>query len=234
MTREAIVLAGGLGTRLREVVQDLPKPLAPVAGRPFLAWVLDRLVDEGVGHVVLATGYKADLIEKALGASWRGVPLSYAVERRPLGTGGAVRYAADLTKGNTIHIVNGDTFLRYSLEGLETSTRSAGLGIGMALAEVDDTSRYGAVGLVDGRVRAFSEKGAHGPGLINAGCYYLDASAMQRLPERENFSLERDFLEAAVATIGVAGYRDTDGFIDIGVPADYARAQQLFRHDQCP
>ncbi|MGX5730464.1 nucleotidyltransferase family protein [Pseudoxanthomonas beigongshangi] len=234
MSREVIILAGGLGTRLREVVHDLPKPLAPVAGRPFLAWLLDRMVDEGVEHVVLATGYLADRIESALGHSWRGVPLTYAVETQPLGTGGAVRNAVTMTGENGVHIINGDTYLRYSLEALESSTRSAGMNIGMALAEVDDTSRYGAVGVDRGRVKKFAEKGTSGPGLINAGCYYLDDHAIKQLPERSSFSLERDFLESAVDGIGIAAYRDTSGFIDIGIPVDYARAQQLFRQVECP
>src|SRR5690606_36931271 len=135
---QAIVLAGGFGTRLREVVADLPKPMAPVAGRPFLAWLLDSLAVAGLRKVVLATGYMADTIEQFAGASWNGMALAYSREEEPLGTGGAVRLAlGQVDPGMGVHVVNGDTFLRYSPGALEAAAATAGVEAGIALAHID-------------------------------------------------------------------------------------------------
>ena len=224
---EAIVLVGGLGTRLRKVVSDVPKPLAPVAGRPFLAWVLDHLADAGIRRTILATGYMADKVEQAIGRDWGGMEIRYSVEDEPLGTGGAIRNALALLAGNSVHVLNGDTFLDYAPAGLEAATRDAGAALGIALAQVQDTARYGAVRLDQSRIVGFSEKGEQGPGWINAGCYYLTERALSALPETSAFSLEKRVLEP-LATAGQAiGYTLTSRFIDIGVPDDYARAQAL-------
>ena len=109
---EAIILAGGLGTRLRGMVSDVPKPLAPVAGRPFLAWVLDSMADGGIARIVLATGHMADKVEAAIGRSWRGMEVVYSVEPQPMGTGGAIALARNLLRGHGAHVINGDTYLQ--------------------------------------------------------------------------------------------------------------------------
>jgi len=228
MIREVIVLAGGLGTRLRDVVRDVPKPLAPVAGRPFLAWVLDQLCLENVDHIILATGHMAALVERSIGSSWNGVPVTYAIEYEPLGTGGAIRFAAGFTQGRGVHVVNGDTYLRYSMKRLEHSLDQEGPAMAMALAFVEDTFRYGRVQVDEGRVVAFEEKGCSGPGLINAGCYYLGPRALQALPAVDKFSFELDFLRGQIREAGIVGYSETEAFIDIGIPSDYARAQYVF------
>lgn len=225
---EAIVLVGGLGTRLRAVVSDVPKPLAPVAGRPFLAWVLDQLAAGGIRRVLLATGHMAATVEAAVGRQWSGMEIAYSVEDAPLGTGGAVRLAAARLLGDAAHVLNGDTFLRYSPAALEQATRAAGAIAGVALAGVGDVSRYGAVEVADGMVSAFREKGGQGPGLINAGSYFLTAAALDALPAQAAFSLETGFLHPQAASGGLAAFTATSGFIDIGVPEDYARAQELF------
>jgi len=225
---EAIVLVGGLGTRLRAVVADVPKPLAPVAGRPFLAWVLDHLAGNGIRRAVLATGHMAGKVEAAIGRRWSGMDVDYSVESEPLGTGGAVRLAAATLHGEGAHVLNGDTFLRYSPAGLEDATRAAGAIAGLALAQVGDVSRYGAVQVVDGTVATFREKGGRGPGLVNAGCYFLTAGALDALPAQAAFSLETAFLHPQAGTGRLAAFAQTSGFIDIGVPEDYARAQELF------
>lgn len=225
---EAIVLVGGLGTRLRDVVSDVPKPLAPVAGRPFLAWVLDHLAEGGIRHVVLAAGYMADKVEHAIGREWRGMAIDYSIEAQALGTGGAVRQARGLLHGHAAHLLNGDTFLRYSPAALAASVGRAGARIGVALARVADVGRYGAVECEGGRVIGFREKGQAGPGLVNAGCYFLTPGAMASLPEEARFSFETAVLQPMVEAGCVHGFDGTSGFIDIGVPEDYARAQALF------
>jgi len=225
MADEAIVLVGGLGTRLRAVVSDVPKPLAPVAGRPFVAWMLDQLAACGIRRTILAAGYMAECVESMIGQHWNGMALDYSIEDQPLGTGGAVRKAAAMLQGDTgVHVVNGDTFLRYQPAALEQATRRAGASLGIALAHVTDVARYGAVDVRDGEVIGFREKGSHGPGLINAGCYYLDDAALRALPAKACFSLEADVL-APNAGRGIAVLAQTADFIDIGVPDDYRRAQ---------
>lgn len=225
---EAIVLVGGLGTRLRPVVEDLPKPLAPVAGRPFLAWILDHLAMAGIRHVVLASGYMAERIEHAIGRRWHGIDVEYSVEPEPLGTGGALRLAAGRLHDGAAHAVNGDTFLRYHPADLERAVRAEGAALGLALAYVPDVARYGAVECEAGRVTGFREKGGTGPGLVNAGCYFLTERALAALPAAPRFSFEGAVLEPLAQRREVVGFTATRDFIDIGVPEDYRRAQQWF------
>ena len=227
-TDEAIVLAGGFGTRLRGIVDDVPKPLAPVAGQPFLAWLLDRLATGGMRRCILATGYLSDVIEQRIGARWQGMEIAYSVEPEPLGTGGAIRLAAGCLHGEAAHVLNGDTWLEYDAAALEDAASATGAPMAIALARVDDVARYGAVDIDNGRVTGFREKGESGPGWINAGCYFLGADALAALPARDAFSFEQDVLQPRVQAGAVAAFTATVGFIDIGVPEDYASAQLQF------
>ena len=227
-TDEAIVLAGGFGTRLRGVVDDVPKPLAPVAGRPFLAWLLDRLAANGMRRCILATGYLSDVIEQRIGTTWQGMDIAYSVEPEPLGTGGAIRLAAHQLHGDAAHVLNGDTWLEYDPRALEAIARQRLAPMAVALARVDDVARYGAVDIDQGRVVGFREKGEAGAGWINAGCYFLGADALAALPALDAFSFEQAVLQPRVQEGAVAAFTATAGFIDIGVPEDYARAQLQF------
>ncbi len=225
---ECIVLAGGKGTRLRSVVSDVPKPLAPVAGRPFIAWLLDRLARQGIRHTILATGYLAEQVELAVGQRWNGMAISYSCERAPLGTGGAIRLACKHLNEPSCHVVNGDTYLEYSLRPLEHVVEEMNASMGMVLAPVDDVSRYGAVVVSNQRAVGFSEKGQQGPGLINGGCYLLTERAINSMPATSRFSFEQDVLVPAVEKSDIAVIDGAEKFIDIGVPEDYARAQSIF------
>lgn len=227
-TDEAIVLVGGLGIRLRAIVSDVPKPLAPVAGRPFLAWLLDHLAAQGTRHVVLAAGYLAERVINGIGKEWRGMLVDYSIEASPLGTGGAVRQACGKLQGAAAHVLNGDTFLRYDPRALEQAVHHASADLGMALAHVDDVARYGAVIREGKRVSGFKEKGESGPGYINAGSYYLTPAAIQALPSEQAFSFESRVLAPLTLAGRVCGFDATSEFIDIGVPEDYRRAQSLF------
>lgn len=224
--RDVLILAGGLGTRLRSEVPDLPKPLAPVAGQPFLTYLLDRYAALGMKRVILATGYLGELVERAIGPRWKGMEVLYSREEAPLGTGGALAQAARLCSGAGLHVCNGDTYLEYDPAALETAAEA--LPIAIALASVPDVGRYGAVEVASGRVRRFREKGGGGAGMINAGCYFLTAEGLASLPALERYSFEQEVLEPWVARGSVGAMADTSGFIDIGVPEDYARAQRLF------
>lgn len=227
-TEEAIILAGGLGTRLRAVVSEVPKPLAPVAGRPFLALLLERLAERGIRRVILATGHLAQQVEATFGRRWASMEVVYSVEHEPLGTGGALRQAISALTGSAVHVMNGDTWLDFDPFALERFAASAGKPLAMALAHVQDVSRYGAVEVRGGVVEAFREKGETGPGWINAGCYFLTADALSALPQRTAYSFESDVLRPRAMSRDVAAFTETRGFIDIGVPEDYFRAQSLF------
>lgn len=225
---EAIVLAGGLGTRLRDVVDDVPKALAPVAGRPFLAWLLDALANQGLRRVVLATSYRGDQVEAVLGTVWNGMSLDYSREPEPLGTGGAIAQAMQSVVGDACFVLNGDTWLDLDYMRFDAATKTAGARLGVALAAVPDVARFGAVCVDGGRIAGFIEKGQRGPGLVNAGVYSMSRSLLDGFPPGKAFSFEREVLVPAVARETVFGYAGTGGFIDIGVPDDYLLAQARF------
>ena len=225
--REAVVLAGGFGTRLKSVV-DVPKPIAPVRGRAFLGWLLDRLSHCGFTHVVLATGYRAECVQEAIGSAWRGMRISYSIETTPLGTGGAVAQASNLIVANGCHVMNGDTYLHYDPAALEALVEASDASVGVVLAKVDDVSRYGAIDLDGKWVDRFSEKHGAGPGLINAGCYFFTGTALEDLRSLARpFALETGFLVGLAATKRMVALPGAEHFIDIGIPDDYVRAAQV-------
>jgi D-glycero-alpha-D-manno-heptose 1-phosphate guanylyltransferase len=223
---EAIVLAGGFGTRLRGVVSDVPKPMAPVAGKPFLEILLRALASKGFGRVVLSLGFMADKISGYFGDQFAGMELTYVVEDHPLGTGGAVRLALANCQEDHVFVFNGDTFLDLEVDEVERlwQERYNPIIVGRI---VPDTARYGCLLTEHGRVTGFSEKGVAGPGLINAGCFVLDRSELNGFALHHAFSLETDFLANAVQRIPVDVFVTEGLFIDIGIPEDYARAQTL-------
>jgi D-glycero-alpha-D-manno-heptose 1-phosphate guanylyltransferase len=225
---EAIVLAGGLGTRLRRVVDDVPKPMAPVLGRPFLAYVLDQLVDSGFHAVVLAAGYRHEVIRSYFGDEYRGLALVWSVESKPLGTGGALQLAYDRAHSGDVFVLNGDTYLELDYRAMLKAHLSAGAQLSVAICQVPDVARYGALEVSDGIVRGFREKGQSGPGWINGGTYVLGPALHDRLPKRGAFSFEQELLAPEVQSIRPLAFLTTGLFIDIGIPEDYARAQELF------
>jgi D-glycero-alpha-D-manno-heptose 1-phosphate guanylyltransferase len=221
-----------MGTRLRSVVADVPKPLAPIGARPFLAYQLDAFAAAGMQRVILATGYRAEQIHSAIGGHWAGMEVVYSYEDEPLGTGGAIRRAAGHVTGNGVHLANGDTFLRYSPGDLEAVVRERGARLGIALAHVPDVGRYGAVEVEGDRVRAFREKGGRGDGLINAGSYFITAEGLSMLPTESSYSFEERVLLPWTMEGEVVAFADTRDFVDIGVPEDYARAPHILA--ACP
>lgn len=225
---EVIILAGGRGTRLRSVVAEVPKPLAQVAGKPFLTYLLNFYAGVGFRRAILSTGYMAEAISDFVGARWRGMDVVCAVEPEPLGTGGAVKHAASYLHGDTAFVANGDTWLRFSPDELREQTIATDGWLGMALAHVPDVARYGSVRLEEGKVAGFEEKGRAGPGWINGGIYYLTSMALERMPSQDAFSFEVELLRPMAEAGRVAGYDRTREFIDIGVPEDYFKAQAQF------
>lgn len=222
----AIVLAGGLGTRLRAVVPDWPKPMAPVRGEPFLAYLLRYLGRQGVNSVLLSVGYKRDAIQTYFGSRFHDMDIGYCAEEEPLGTGGAIIKALRQLEGDRVFVVNGDTLAHVNYVAMNDLHERSAANITMALSPVPDTSRYGAVEVMDGRVTRFSEKGRSGPGLINVGVYRVSRDFLLGQAFPEKFSFESDFLYPRVAALGPAALVTDGYFIDIGVPEDYQRAQQ--------
>lgn len=224
---EAIILAGGQGTRLRSVVADCPKPMAPVGGRPFLEILLGRLIQQGIDRCILSLGYQAQMIRRHFGASFAGVELVYHIEDTPLGTGGAIRQCLKLVAQDHALILNGDTYLEFDLRQLASLWQAQHLPIIVARA-VADTARYGRMTLCHNRVMAFAEKGVAGKGYINAGVYVFPVDLLNDYAGGRKFSIESDYLQYAVKTTPFLAYTTQGVFIDIGTPEDYARAQSEF------
>ena len=224
---ECVVLAGGMGTRLRSVVAGLPKCLAPVAGRPFLDYLADDLRQAGFGHIILSLGYRHEDVEAWAAARPDRHLFSCVVEKEPLGTGGGVRLALEQAREEQVFVLNGDTYFGVDFRSLQSFHQRSGATATLALKPMRDFDRYGEVVCdPDGRITAFREKRPCTAGLINGGVYLLRRDALQAMPGK--FSLEKDFFEPLAAQGVLAGFRSEGYFIDIGIPADYVRAQQDF------
>jgi D-glycero-alpha-D-manno-heptose 1-phosphate guanylyltransferase len=221
---EAIVLAGGLGTRLRELVPDLPKPMAPVAGKPFLEILLRRLSAKGFRRVILSVGFMSEKIIGHFGERYAEIDLVYEVEAQPLGTGGAIRAALARCVSDHAFIFNGDTYLDIEADALERLWQVSRHPV-IVVREVSDAARFGRVEMHDGRILNFLEKGSPGPGLINAGCYVLPRHVLDDFTLGQPFSLETQFFAEYLQRIQFDGFVTHGRFIDIGVPDDYLLAQ---------
>jgi D-glycero-alpha-D-manno-heptose 1-phosphate guanylyltransferase len=228
MTMEAIVLAGGLGTRLRSVVADLPKPMAPVAGRPFLAWLLDELAQVGFTKAILAVGYKHETIQQYFGDRHGQMELVYSIETEPLGTGGALKQALTLATAPQVFVINGDTHITLNYQAMRQAHEQAKAKLTIAACAVPDVGRFGAMDIdSQGHVAGFFEKGRTGPGHINGGVYLLAKNLLANHPLPEKFSFENDFLLPNLVAIKPLAFLTEGAFLDIGVPEDYARAAEF-------
>ena len=226
---EAIVLAGGLGTRLREAVPDVPKPMADIGGRPFLSYVLDLLARQGVGRVLLAVGHKHEVIQHHFGPRYGNLLIEYVVEPEQRGTGGAVREALEHCRTADILVLNGDTYFDVDLLEMLAFHRAHQADITIALKRVGDTGRYGAVVPgQDGRIAAFREKSHTGAGLINGGVYAVKRGIGEQLRDLDApFSFEEDFLQRSMTRLSAYGFESDASFVDIGIPEDYAEARRM-------
>lgn len=218
---EAIILAGGMGTRLRARVSDVPKVMAPVNGVPFLDYVLNMLIRYGVRHFVFAVGYKAPAILAHYGGSYKGVRIDYAFEDTPLGTGGAIKNAMSYCDGERAVIVNGDTLCDVNIPAMLACHLKAGRPVTLCAKQMYDFDRYGSLEIKNGRVKAFTEKKPVKSGKINAGVYIAEKSLFESINKVE-FSFEREVLENE--SIHITAFESDGYFIDIGVPQDYDRA----------
>lgn len=225
---EAVVLAGGFGTRLKAAVPDLPKPMAPINGEPFLKILLRLLANKGFSRVILSLGYKAEIIKNYFGSTCYGLVIDYVVEEYPLGTGGALKLAFEKVLDDRAFVFNGDTFIDVDINKLEASS-AVGNYSWLVGKEVSDTQRYGRIISENTTIIGFSEKGIPGPGLINAGCYLFKKSIFDDFDLGSTFSLEEDVLPKLIDQQSFKVLSSDGLFIDIGIPEDYKLSQELLR-----
>lgn len=222
---KAIILVGGFGTRLATVVPDQPKPMAPIQGKPFLAYLVEYLKSQGFTSVTFSVHHMQEKIRDYFHSNDAGIEIDYVYESSPLGTGGAIQYALRQKKFDVpVFILNGDTFVQMDYRNMYAQHCHSHAELTMALAEVDDVARYGQVVVSDGIVKSFCEKGKTGSGAINAGVYLLNPDVLTRYHLPEQFSLEKDFLLPHVNDLNIHAFTTNNYFIDIGVPDDYERA----------
>lgn len=220
---QVLILAGGLGTRLRSVVSDRPKPMAEVNGKPFLEYLIRNLVNKGYKEFIIAVGYKKEkIIEYFNDGSDFGCNIKYSIEEEPLGTGGAIANAKRLINGDIL-VLNGDTFFDIDFKALEKLHKEKQSKYTLALRKVDNVSRYGAVEFdEDDKIIGFSPKGENSESsYINGGIYIVKKEIIDNLEENKFISLENDIIPNIVNKGNMYGYKSNDYFIDIGIPEDY-------------
>jgi D-glycero-alpha-D-manno-heptose 1-phosphate guanylyltransferase len=225
---DIIILAGGLGTRLKTVVSDLPKCMAPVNGKPFLAYVIDHFQQQGIVNYIFSLGYKHEaIIEYLSHFTTHDSPLTfqYSIEEEPLGTGGAIKKACSLAKSENVFVTNGDTLFKADSSALQNFHFLKNADCTLALKPMKNFNRYGVVELNnDDSVKHFNEKKYYESGLINGGLYMLNVADFLNEPFPEKFSFETAYLEKLYNKKRMFGLVQDEYFIDIGIPEDYAKA----------
>jgi D-glycero-alpha-D-manno-heptose 1-phosphate guanylyltransferase len=228
----AVILAGGLGTRLRSAVPDLPKPMAPIGGRPFLEYQLDYWIAQGINRFVLSVGYRHEAIIEHLGTRYRNVELEYVIEERPLGTGGGFFLAAEKAcRGEPFLLLNGDTYFAADWKALNAYALAHDADCCFSLFRTSEKGRYMGIEVSpQGQITSLTSGSAHGFRLANGGVYWVHPRVLHgcRFVSGEKASLEDDIFPAALASgQRLFGIEFTGTFIDIGVPDDYHRAATL-------
>ena len=223
--KEAIILAGGLGTRLQQVLPDVPKCMAPVAGRPFLFYVINYLRSHGVEKFIFSLGYKHELVTQYLKEQFSTLDYKNSIETEPLGTGGAIKLACDKVSGKSVFVANGDTLFKVNISGMATFHNQHHSDCTLALKPMMNFNRYGVVELnQDDSIKSFKEKKHYKTGLINGGLYALNISKFLEEDLPIKFSFEKEYLEKFYPHKKMYGFRQDEYFIDIGIPEDYKRA----------
>ena len=224
--KEAIILAGGFGTRLQSVINSIPKPMSPIGEKPFLEFLLKQLSLFGFSRVILSVGYLHEIIRQRFGHSFDAMQLDYCVEDAPLGTGGAIAQAMQHTTADHVLTMNGDSILLTSLKHFHEFHCKQDTNVSIALKAETNVDRYGTV-IVDGtRIVRFEEKRHVAEGVFNAGLYWLHTSVGNHLLDiPPPFSIEKEIFEKQIFPLSGCVYHDY--FIDIGVPEDLYRAQNV-------
>ena len=225
---EAIILAGGFGTRLSKVVSDVPKPMAPINERPFLEYLLDDLNNKGINRFILAVGYKKEVIKNYFRERYKNIEIIYSDEDIPLGTGGAIKKALTLSKAEDIFIVNGDTFFDVDLKEMYKFHKENNSNLTLAIKKMEKFDRYGSLVLEENKIIKFEEKKYIEKGYINGGVYLLKKNILSNKKE-DSFSFEKDILENKELKIEKYGYKSEGYFIDIGIPEDYYKFEEKIK-----
>jgi D-glycero-alpha-D-manno-heptose 1-phosphate guanylyltransferase len=224
---EAIILAGGMGTRLKPVLANIPKPMAPVGDKPFLGYLFKYLELHGIDSVILSVGYRYELIAGYFGNRFGKAKVRYSVEDEPLGTGGAVKKALEMVHSQEAVILNGDSFFPVFLGEMHRKHLELNSDISVALKPMKQFSRYGNVRVSGARINGFEEKVPVDEGLINGGIYIFNRNVFERFQLPAKFSLEGDFFQPYVNNrLVLTAFVSDEYFIDIGIPEDYYKARQ--------
>lgn len=228
--KAAIILAGGLGTRLRDTVPDLPKCMAPVNGQPFLTYVIRYLLSQGIEKFIFSLGYKHEVIENFLNTQFPTINFECSVEEEPLGTGGAIKLACKKTTEKNILVVNGDTLYKVNAEAIFSFHNKNAADCSITLKPMENFDRYGVVEIDNNIVTNFKEKQFYKTGLINGGVYILNVERFLSKIFPPKFSFEKDFLEKEYRNGNIYGIIKDEYFIDIGIPEDYKKAQEELKY----
>lgn len=219
---QAIVLAGGFGTRLKAVIKEIPKPMAPIGEKPFLEYILRYLKYQGICSVILSVSYRYEVIQEYFQDNFLGLEILYSIEKEPLGTGGAIKQALELANRNSLFVLNGDTYFDIDLKDMNLEKNSR---ICLALKKMKNFERYGCVEInPKGRIEAFKEKEFRQEGLINGGVYLMDKGLFDGFSLENKFSFE-SFLQNSFKDLRASAKVFEDFFIDIGIPEDYELAK---------
>lgn len=225
--KQCIILAGGLGTRLRSAVADLPKCMAPVADKPFLYWVINYLLQQNVTSFVLSLGYMHEKIEDYIKKDFSQLDIKFSVEEEPLGTGGAIYLAMQKCTEENVMVVNGDTLFEINNQNLLAHHLSNKSDCTLALKPMKDFNRYGVVQIdANNNIISFEEKKYQHAGLINGGVYLINRNLFLNIIFPQKFSFEKEYLEKYMNDVKMTGVQDDGYFIDIGIPEDFAKANQ--------
>lgn len=223
--KEAIILAGGLGTRLKGVIKEIPKPMAPIDDKPFLYYLLRYLEKYNFTRAILSVGYKHEVIKKHFGDKFGDIELVYAVEEEPLGTGGGILNALNHAENKEVFLLNGDTFFDVNLSELYAFHQQNSSDLTLSIKPMKEFDRYGTVELSGNRITQFNEKKYKVEGLINGGVYVLNKSIFN-LVKTTKFSFETDLMEKYPDQLNINGFKSEGYFIDIGIPEDYYKAKK--------
>lgn len=227
---ECIVLAGGLGTRLRSVVNELPKCMAPVNDKPFLHYLFEYLKQQGATRIILSLGYKHEYVLDWISKQDLSFDIDHVIENEPLGTGGGIQLAISKANEKNIIVLNGDTIFTLSLNKLLSFHVEAKATTTLALKEMYNFHRYGVVNVDEqNTIISFEEKQYREKGLINGGVYVMDKKAFANKDLPEKFSFEKDYLEQYISDKSFYGYISDGYFLDIGIPEDYHKAAEDFK-----
>lgn len=223
---QAIVLAGGFGTRLSSVISNVPKPMAPIQEKPFLEYLLAYLCRQRINKVILAVGYKYQMIQDYFGEQYENMLIKYSIEEEPLGTGGAVKKAFEMISENQVFIINGDTFFDVNLNQLLNNHLHTNADLTLSIKPMKNCERYGTVLLDKNRITGFEEKKHRIYGNINGGIYVSSKDLFKKVNMPQKFSFEKDLMEKHIDFLQLRGYLSDTYFIDIGIPEDYYKAQK--------